>query len=306
MQQITVKKVLEISGIGLHTGKTVTMKIFPAKANHGIIFKRVDILDLDESLVPARYDLVRDTKLCTMLINDLGARVGTVEHLMSALAALKINNVYIEIDSFEVPILDGSSKIFIEKLLETGIKSLAEPRKIFKILKPVELKTDKWFVKIIPADSFIMNVEVEFTNQVIGKQNHRFDINDGDYQEDISKARTFCFEQEIAYLQSAGLVLGGSLDNAIVVGKDSILNNTGLRYENEFARHKLLDVLGDLYLCGYEIKGEFFGQKCGHESNNLLLREIFKDKSNYEIETDYADYNIPFVVSSKDVISGNY
>ena len=302
MQQKTIKNILEIQGIGLHSGKTVTMRIIPASADHGIVFKRVDITDLEESIVPARFDVVRDTKLCTMLINDLGTKVGTIEHLMSALAYLKINNALIEIDSFEVPILDGSSTIFIEKISQIGIQDLSAPRKVLKILKPVELKTEKWSVKIVPSNSFILNVEIEFANQVIGKQSHRFDINDGDYFRDISKARTFCLEQEIAYLQSAGLALGGSLDNAIVVGKEDVLNPEGLRYENEFARHKLLDALGDLYLCGYEIKGEFFGDKCGHESNNLLLREIFKDKSNYEVETDYSNYSIPLVISPKDSI----
>lgn len=306
MQQITIKNILKIQGIGLHSGKTVTMRIMPAPADHGIIFKRVDIANLEESIVPARFDIVRDTKLCTMLINDLGTKVGTIEHLMSALAYLKINNVFIEIDSYEVPILDGSSKIFIEKILATGFENLMEPRKILKILKPVELKTDKWRVKIIPSNSFILNVGIEFSNKVIGKQSHKFDINNGDYFSDISKARTFCLEQEIAYLQSAGLALGGSLDNAIVVGKDRVLNPEGLRYENEFARHKLLDALGDLYLCGYEIKGEFFGDKCGHESNNLLLREIFKDKSNYEIEIDYSNISIPVVIKSKDSIVEKY
>lgn len=306
MKQKTIKNTLKIQGVGLHSGKTVTMKIVPAEADHGIIFKRVDIKDAEESIVPARFDLVRDTKLCTMLINDLGARVGTIEHLMSALAYLKINNALIEIDSFEVPILDGSAKVFIKRILEIGIQKLEKPRKVLKILKPVELQTDKWSVKIIPSESFILNVGIEFNNNVIGKQNHSFDINSGNYAEEISKARTFCLEQEIAYLQSAGLALGGSLDNAIVVGRDSIHNPEGLRYENEFARHKLLDALGDLYLCGYEIKGEFFGERCGHESNNLLLREIFKDKRNYEIEEDYSDYTIPFVISSKDVLVEKY
>ncbi|MDR2008061.1 MAG: UDP-3-O-acyl-N-acetylglucosamine deacetylase [Alphaproteobacteria bacterium] len=303
MQQRTIKEVLEIKGIGLHSGKTVNMRLIPAEANHGIIFKRVDILDLEESIVPARYDLVRDTKLCTMLINDLGTRVGTIEHLMSALCALRIHNLLIEIDSFEVPILDGSSKIFVEKISKVGVCELTEPRKILKILKPVALKTDKWEVKFTPADSFILNVAIEFNNLVIGKQAQCFDVNNGDYS-DISAARTFCLEQEITYLQSAGLALGGSLDNAIVVGKDKILNEDGLRYENEFARHKLLDAMGDLFLCGYEIHGEFTGLKCGHESNNLLLREIFKDSANYEIETDYS--SIPLVVATNKAVVAKY
>ncbi|MCL2567711.1 MAG: UDP-3-O-acyl-N-acetylglucosamine deacetylase [Alphaproteobacteria bacterium] len=305
MQQRTIKEILEIKGIGLHSGKTVTMRLIPAESNHGIIFKRTDILDLEESLVPAKYDLVRDTKLCTMLINDLGTKIGTIEHLMSALCALRINNLLIEIDSFEVPILDGSSRIFIEEIAKIGIADLIEPRKILKILKPISLKTDKWEVSIVPhKSSFVLNVAIEFNNAVIGRQSQSFDINNGDYYKDISFARTFCLEQEIAYLQSAGLALGGSLDNAIVVGKDKILNDDGLRYENEFARHKLLDAMGDLYLCGYEIQGEFTGLRCGHESNNLLLREIFKDSSNYEIEADYS--SIPLVVAAAKTVAAKY
>ncbi|MDR0483839.1 MAG: UDP-3-O-acyl-N-acetylglucosamine deacetylase [Alphaproteobacteria bacterium] len=305
MHQRTIKQILEISGIGLHSGKTVNMKLIPAPADSGIVFKRVDILDNEESIIPARYDLVRDTKLCTMLINDLGAKVGTIEHLMSALAYLKINNLLIEINSFEVPILDGSARVFIEEISKVGIADLSEPRKVLKILKPVSLKTDKWEVKIVPHESsFVLNVEIEFNNAVIGKQNYSFDINNDDYYQDISKARTFCLEQEIAYLQSAGLALGGSLDNAIVVGKEAVLNPEGLRYKEEFARHKLLDALGDLYLCGYEIQGEFSGIKCGHESNNLLLREIFKDASNYEIVADYS--SMPLFVATARGIAEKY
>ncbi len=303
MRQNTIKNIIAISGIGLHSGKKVSIKMLPAGEDTGIVFKRVDIKNNSINLVPARFDLVKDTKLSTVLINDFGVRVSTIEHLMSALASLEIHNLMIEIDSFEVPILDGSSILFVEAIEKAGVKALSKPRKILKIVKPINLKTNNWEVAIIPDDSFILNVTIDFPNKIIGKQTCEFNYTKDDYKSEISKARTFCLEKEVTYLQSIGLAVGGSLDNAIVVGENSVLNSGKLRYSNEFARHKLLDALGDLFLAGYDIQGRFFGYKSGHESNNLLLRAIFADSSSYIIEEGYEQYNIPVLISKNGIVA---
>jgi UDP-3-O-[3-hydroxymyristoyl] N-acetylglucosamine deacetylase len=302
MLQRTIKKEIIISGIGLHSGCEVLLRLLPATNNTGIVFKRVDIKDSNKQLIPANYLIVRNTKLCTMLINDYGSSVGTVEHLMSALAFFKIDNVIIELNAPEVPVLDGSAIEFVKAIVKVGILELSAHKKYIKILKPINLITDKYSFKVLPAEKFIFNMEINFENAIIGESHYKYCIDETDYIGEVASARTFCFKEEIDYLQSVGLALGGTLNNAIVVDKDKVLNPSGLRYVDEFVRHKLLDAIGDLYMCGFEIKGEFFGFKVGHEANNLILREIFNDPTCYMIEDEIISYNKPFTITEKDII----
>lgn len=285
MFQITLKDIIEFKGIGLHTGKIVNIRLIPAEENTGILFCRTDIPK--SSFIPARYDFVRDTKLCTMLIDDFGVSIGTIEHLMSALAALGIDNLIIELNGPEVPILDGSSYLFIESILKCGLKEQLVNKKILKIIKPLELKTDNWEISCLPNKEFKVNLTIDFNNKIIGKQTYNYSSTKTDYVKEISKSRTFGQLEEINYLRSQGLGLGGSLKNAIIVDKENILNPEGLRYKDEFIRHKILDAIGDLYLSGYNICGEIIGYKTGHEANNELLRLIFKNPQCYVIEESY-------------------
>ena len=291
MQQITINKQIKLSGIGLHSGKPVHLSIIPASENTGIIFKRVDIADSQQNIIKADYNNVSDTKLCTLLSNSYGVSVGTIEHLMSALAAFLIDNVIIEIDAPEIPILDGSSKIFVNEIKKVGLHYQNSSKSVLKILKPVEINSDKWKIKIIPSDSLVVDATIDFDNKVIGNQNFLFDFEKNSYEKEISKARTFTFLKDVKFLQSQGLALGGNLDNAIVVDENKILNTSGLRYKNEFIRHKILDLIGDIYLCGYYIEGKIIANKMGHQANNLLIKEIFKNPENYMVK-DYAiNYN---------------
>ena len=304
MQQITIKKEINISGIGLHSGNIVNMKLLPADVNTGIVFKRVDINDDSKNLVPAKYDLVKDTKLCTMLINDHGIAVGTIEHLMSALAFFGVDNLLIELDAPEVPILDGSSLEFVNKIKEAGLYYQLASKKVIRIIKPISLTTDKWKVEFVPSEDFILDVSIDFGDNAIGKDKIEFNLNKDNYTDIISKARTFCMLKDIEYLKSIGLVKGGSLDNAVVVDGHSIVNKEGLRYTNEFVRHKLLDAIGDLYLSGYSIKGKFIGDKCGHDANNQLLRLLMQNPDCYEIEDTISD-NINFSLADKNIFVNN-
>ncbi|MFL1781345.1 UDP-3-O-acyl-N-acetylglucosamine deacetylase [Candidatus Hepatincolaceae symbiont of Richtersius coronifer] len=291
MSQITIKKAITIKGVGVHSGKSVNLRLLPAGIDTGIIFKRTDIKDPAQGVIPAKFDYVNDTKLCTVISNKYGHSVGTIEHLMSALYAFGVTNLIVEIDASEVPILDGSAALYVEELNKSGFEYQTAPNKILRILKPIEVKGEGWHVKFIPNNNLKLNLTIDFPNTIIGRQSFTYDA-DAEanlYAEDISKARTFALLNEIKYLNSISLALGGSLDNAIVVDKQEILNPGGLRYINEFVRHKILDGIGDLALCGYRIKGEFFGEKSGHKSNNMMLRAIFNDPSCYTIEE--ADLN---------------
>ncbi len=291
MQQITINKQIKLSGIGLHSGKIVNLNILPSNENTGIIFKRIDIEDNKKNIIKADYNNVSDTTLCTLLSNSYGVSVGTIEHLMSALSAFFIDNAIIEIDAPEVPILDGSSKLFVNAIKKVGLHYQNASKSVLKILKPVEINSDKWSIKILPNDSLVIDATIDFDNKLIGKQNFLFDFEKNNYEKDLSKARTFTFLKDVKFLQTKGLALGGNLDNAIVVDEDKILNAKGLRYKNEFIRHKILDLIGDIYLSGYYIEGKIIANKMGHQSNNLLIKEIFKSSENYMIKDYGLKYN---------------
>ena len=279
IKQKTLAQEFEISGIGLHTGCIVNMKFIPAPVNHGFKFKRVD-LD-NNPVIEALASNVVDTSRGTVLACG-EARLSTVEHSLAALVGLDLDNVLIEIDNEEVPIMDGSSKPFVDLIENVGIEVQNKKRKVLNVKKVIEVKSNQSSAKIIPNNQFSIDFEIDFPSQLVSKQSCQLQLINGNYKSDIAAARTFGFEKDVEHLRANGLALGGSLDNAVVVGENEILNKDGLRYTDEFVRHKILDSIGDLYLAGSPIIGYFYGNKSGHHLNNELLRKLFSDKSNYE------------------------
>ena len=280
-KQQTIKSSAFLSGVGLHTGKKVAIKIEPAENNNGIKFIRTD--SKNNRIINALWSNVTSTNLCTTISNNDGTSVSTIEHLMSALSGMHIDNVNILIDGPEVPIMDGSSLPFVELLEGKGLLKQETDRQIILIKKEVEVTKDDSFTKILPNKEFSINFEIEFASHLVNKQACQLQLINGNYKSDISSARTFGFEKDVDYLRANGFALGGSLDNAVVVGDNNILNKEGLRFEDEFVRHKMLDSIGDLYLAGKPIQGYFYGKKSGHFLNNQLLRKLFSDKSNFEL-----------------------
>ena len=279
-KQQTISKPIKISGIGLHSGVMVSMKLVPANADFGIKFYRTD---LDKNnIVEAVWSNVSNTNLCTTVSNNFGTSVSTVEHLMSALSGLHIDNLKIEIDGPEVPIMDGSSKDFVNVLEMIPIKILNKKRKVINIKSNIKVTNNDSFVELRPNKQFSIDFEIDFPSKLISKQSCQLQLINGNYKSDIASARTFGFEKDVDTLRNNGLALGGSLENAVVIGENKILNKEGLRFKDEFVRHKILDSIGDLYLAGSPIKGYFFGNKSGHYLNNLLLRTLFSDSKNYE------------------------
>ena len=279
-KQQTISKPIKINGIGLHSGVMVSMKLVPANADFGIKFYRTD---LDKNnIVEAVWSNVSNTNLCTTVSNNFGTSVSTVEHLMSALSGLHIDNLKIEIDGPEVPIMDGSSKDFVNVLEMIPIKILNKKRKVINIKSNIKVTNNDSFVELRPNKQFSIDFEIDFPSKLISKQSCQLQLINGNYKSDIASARTFGFEKDVDTLRNNGLALGGSLENAVVIGENKILNKEGLRFKDEFVRHKILDSIGDLYLAGSPIKGYFFGNKSGHYLNNLLLRTLFSDSKNYE------------------------
>ncbi|MDJ1256258.1 MAG: UDP-3-O-acyl-N-acetylglucosamine deacetylase [Candidatus Midichloria mitochondrii] len=274
--QKTLANKVKCSGIGVHSGILVNMLICPAEANHGIVFVRSDLRENNK--IPALFDRVIDTSMCTKIANEYGASVSTIEHLMSALWGSGIDNAIIYVDGAEVPVMDGSSDCFINLIKQSGIVSQSEQRKFIEISKSVKIEMNDKSIVAEPDDSFSVNFIIDFDNQYIQAQSYNFNAND-DFESEIGKARTFGFIKDVEYLKSIGLAKGASLDNAIAIGEDGILNKEGLRYKNEFVRHKILDCIGDLYLAGARIKGKIKAVKSGHQLNNLLLHKIFETKS---------------------------
>ena len=280
INQQTLSKPIFVKGIGLHTGTNVSMKLVPAEADFGIKFYRTDI-DKNNS-IDAIWSNVSNTILSTTISNKFGVSVSTIEHIMSALSGLHIDNLKIEINGPEVPIMDGSSKIFVNLIETVPVKILNKKRKILKIKKNIKVTKEESSVELKPNKQFSIDFEIDFPSKIISKQSCQLQLINGNYKSDIASARTFGFERDVDTLRSNGLALGGSLENAVVVGDDKILNKEGLRFKDEFVRHKILDSIGDLYLAGSPIQGYFFGNKSGHYLNNLLLISLFSDKNNYE------------------------
>ena len=281
LNQKTIKNSFTLEGIGLHTGKQVVMTVKPAEPNFGIVFKRVDLLK-DNLVVPNVYN-VSNASYCTTITNDNGISVSTIEHLMGALYGIGIDNALIEIDNQEVPILDGSAKIFVEKVLNVGIEVSDTPIKIIKIEKEIELSLNGKNIKIKPSKlSLDIDFEIKYTNPLIGTQRNSIDVYKSNL-EDIYSSRTFCLFEDIEKLRSNNLALGGSLDNAIVVKDNEVLNKEKLRNDKEFVNHKILDCMGDLYLSGYKILGTLICSQGGHMLTNQLLRKVFNNNSNFSL-----------------------
>ena len=278
--QQTLAKPLIIQGVGLHSGVKVNIKLIPAEADYGIKFVRTDFKQ--NNLIHAIWSNVSNTQLSTTITNNFGVSVSTVEHLMSALSGLHIDNLKIEIDGPEVPIMDGSSKNFVELIDENSLKILNKTRKIIKIKKKIKVEKDDSSIELSPNNQFSIDFQIDFPSPLISKQSCQLQLINGNYKTDIASARTFGFEKDVDRLRSIGLALGGSLNNAVVVGNNKILNSEGLRFKDEFVRHKILDSIGDLYLAGSPIQGYFNGNKSGHYLNNLLLKTLFSNSENYE------------------------
>ncbi|RXJ57716.1 UDP-3-O-acyl-N-acetylglucosamine deacetylase [Candidatus Marinarcus aquaticus] len=279
MKQRTIKKPIEIVGIGLHKGVPVTMKLEPLEENMGIVFYRKD----EGVTIPLKIENVVDTKMATVIGKD-GVIISTIEHLLSAIYAYGIDNLRIILDNDEVPVLDGSSSGYCLLIDEVGIKEQEATKKAIKVKKDVQVKTDEGkIVSLKPSHHIVYDFSINFEHPVIGEQEFRFDYSIKEYKENISKARTFGFLHEVQYLRSIGLAQGGSLENAIVLDDNKVLNPEGLRYENEFVRHKILDAIGDMALLGYTMIGEYNAHAGSHHLNHLLTKKLFESEENYEI-----------------------
>ncbi|MDA8771294.1 UDP-3-O-acyl-N-acetylglucosamine deacetylase [Candidatus Pelagibacter bacterium] len=274
--QRTISKLINFEGIGLHSGESSKITVLPGKEDQGIVFKRTDLEQ--NNLIKADYKSVASAKLCTTLENKYGVRVSTVEHLLAALYIAEVDNAIIEIDNEEVPIMDGSAKNFLEILNKTEIKILSKKRKYLKVLNKVELIDGSRKISIEPSENFEVDFQLNYDNKIIGKQRNLINF-DNDNLEDVSKSRTFCLFEDIEAIKKAGLAKGGSLDNAIVVDKDKVLNEGGLRNMKEFVNHKILDLAGDFLLSGYRIIGKVNCYQGGHELTNLFLRKLLKSST---------------------------
>ena len=293
LNQKTIKNTVNFSGIGLHNGKITNFSVKPAEPNSGIVFKRIDLND--NNIIYPNFSNVSNTSLNTTISNENGVKVSTIEHLMGALFGLGIDNALIEIDNDEVPILDGSAKQFIEKIVKSGLKVSEAPIKIIKINKKISFEEGKRFISIEPSK---LNLEIDFNleyqNKIIGNQRNRINVYEDDLT-DIFNSRTFCLYEDIEKIKKNGLAKGGSLENAIVVKDNKIVNDHGLRNRLEFVNHKILDCIGDLYTSGYRMVASIRCSQGGHYLTNKLLRKVFENKENFsiiEIQERYLPHTI--------------
>ena len=287
IKQRTLKNIIRATGVGLHTGEKVYMTLRPAAVNTGIVFRRVDLEPAFE--IAATADNVGDTSMSTTLIKD-GVKVATVEHLLSALAGLGIDNAIVDLSAPEVPIMDGSAGPFVFLLQSAGIKEQKQAKKFIRILKPIEVKLgDKW-ARFSPHDGFRVNFEIDFNHPAFASHasTARIDFSTTSFLKEISRARTFGFMRDLEMLRERNLVLGGSMDNAVVLDDYRVLNADGLRCEDEFVKHKVLDAVGDLYLLGHGLIGEYHGYKSGHALNNMLVHALLADQAAFE-EISFGD-----------------
>jgi len=281
LNQKTINQDISFNGVGLHSGLAVTMTVKPAAPNTGIIFKRTDLKE-NNVIIPNIFN-VSSAIFCTTISNEHGVSVSTIEHLMGALYGLGIDNALIEIDNQEVPILDGSAKLFVEAISKIGIKNTDAPIKIIKILKKIEFIDENKTITIEPSKiSLDIDFELKYTNEIIGTQRNLVKVFESDLS-DIYNSRTFCLFEDIEKLKEMGLAKGGSLDNAVVVKNNMVLNQNGLRNHKEFVNHKILDCMGDLYLAGYKIIGKIVCSQGGHKLTNQLLRKVFENDENFSL-----------------------
>jgi len=285
IKQRTIKSPVTTTGIGLHKGEKVTLTLRPAPENTGIIFRRTDLTPVAE--FPSSPELVGDTQMCTCLINEQGQHLSTTEHLMAAVASLAIDNLIVEVNAAEIPIMDGSSLPFIYLMQQAEIVDQQSLRRYIKVTKPVRVEIgDKW-AELRPYDGFKIDFEIEFDHPIISKSKQRIslDVTADSFLKQISRARTFGFMRDIEYLRNNNLALGGSMDNAIVLDEYRVLNPDGLRYDDEFVKHKILDAVGDLYMAGTPLLAEFAAFKSGHDLNNKVLVELMKHQDCWEYVT---------------------
>jgi UDP-3-O-[3-hydroxymyristoyl] N-acetylglucosamine deacetylase len=278
--QKTILKPLTFNGIGLHTGKETNISILPGNENSGIVFKRVDLVK--NNLINANYQNVSSTTLSTTLLNKHGVKVSTVEHLLAALYIAGIDSAIIEVNNEEIPIMDGSAKNFLDILKKTELKQLNKKIKYLKILEKVQLKDGNRKIEISPKDSFEVDFEIKFKNKIIGNQRNTINFH-SDNLEEVEESRTFCLYDDIQKIKKMGLAKGGSLDNAIVVDQNKVLNEGGLRNDKEFVNHKILDLAGDFLLSGFRILGAVYCHQGGHQLSNLFLHKLIKSKNKYKI-----------------------
>jgi len=272
--QATLKSRIRFDGVGLHSGRPVRMVISPASAGYGIWFKRTDIL-FGDAMVPARWDAVERSPLCTRIRNGAGVEVSTIEHVMAALAGCGIHNALIEIDGPEVPILDGSAAPFVDAILSRGIQSLDVPVMALKVEKSVTVETASGWARLTPADTLSMSFHIDFDDEAIGTQEKHLVLSNGTFVRELCDSRTFCRKSDVDTMHAHGLALGGTYENAVVVDGASVLSPGGLRHRDEPVRHKMLDALGDLALAGAPIMGHYTGYRAGHSMTNLLLHALF-------------------------------
>jgi len=299
LNQKTILKPISFSGVGLHSGLNVNLSLKPAEPNTGILFKRIDLKE-NNILIPSFLN-VTNTSLNTTISNDYGVKISTIEHLMGALFGLGVDNVLVEIDNEEVPILDGSAKVFVEKIISSGFKSSETPIKIIKILKDVKFEDGNRFISIKPSTlNLSIDYELKYNNPIIGTQKNKIKVFE-DNLNDIFNSRTFCLFEDIEMIKKNGLAKGGSLENAIVVKDSEILNKEGLRNNKEFVNHKILDCIGDLFTSGYRIVGNVFCSQGGHYMTNQLLRKVFENKQNFSI-IEIKQKNLPHTLINKNLL----
>jgi len=280
--QTTLKSALRFEGEGLHSGKPARLVIHPASAEHGIWFRRTDV-EGDDALIPARFDAVLSSRLCTLLSNDRGVAVSTVEHLMAALAGCGLHNALIEIDGPEVPILDGSAQPFVDAILARGLRTLDAPVRAIEVLHPVEVTEGEATARLEPAESLSIRFEIDFPDAAIGRQSKSLNMANGAFVHELSDSRTFCRQSDVDHMRANGLALGGTYENAVVVDGAEVLSPGGLRYTDEPVRHKMLDALGDLALAGAPLLGTYVGHRAGHALTNKLLRALFADPTAFRM-----------------------
>ena len=303
IRQRTLKSIVKATGVGLHGGRKVNLTLRPAAPDTGIVFHRVD---LEPPLtLPADPYAVCDTRMCSGLEQG-GHKVGTVEHLMSALAGLGVDNLHVDVDAPEIPILDGSSAPFVFLLQSAGIEEQKAPKKFMRVKKAVEyVEGDKW-VRLEPYDGFSLSFSIVFNHPAIDSTSTRVkvDFAEQSYVRDVARARTFGFMQDVEFMRANGLALGGSLENAIVMDEYRVLNAEGLRYADEFVKHKVLDAIGDLYLCGHPLLAAYSAHKAGHALNNQILRVLLEDQSAWEIVSFEDDERVPEALRGQIALQG--
>ena len=297
VKQRTIKKTVKARGVGIHSGKLVNMTLIPAKSDHGVVFKR---LDAGGRQVHAHSAFVNEVVLSTGLESQ-GVKVSTIEHLMSALAVLGVDNVLVELDSFEVPIMDGSSAPFVFLVQSAGIEELDAPKRFIVIKDIIRVENGKSWDQVSPHNGFKVTLEIDFEHKKIKESGQKLtiDFSEQSYLKEISRARTFGYERDVEELQAGGLALGASIDNAIALSDDDILNEDGMRYHNEFVKHKILDIVGDLFRLGCNVIGHYEGYKTGHMLNDQLLSAILSQPQAFSIET-YEELESPIHYYSED------